>query len=363
MADNINQTLEDLTVALNAATTGLAECCQLKGGMVNPTQSDGEVQTGPGEQFPDQESYFNAKCSVANGIYDTIKGLADWLENNNAEMVIGSFGGITAAISLGLLFAGPVGWAAIAVESTLVGISAWAFSQLFDFEDMQQFLIDVKDELVISLYNASDTVVARDSFLAVLDTATPTPTTAEKKLIQYALSSAVLNQLFSPRADVAAYTSPDPTDCGSALQTWSFPSSGQGWTFRDDSTGSYSASGVWNSGAEAWRITLVGLGTGTGPRAEGKIFITGLSIAVELGNSVQFDHGASSDSVITGRNIKVIFSDMSEQYYDAPSTATAGTAILSIEASKTIAEIEIGLTRNWQQAFNMYRDIEEVRVQ
>lgn len=363
MADNINQTLEDLTTALNAATLGLAECCQLKGGVVNPAESDGEVQTGPDEQFPDQESYFNAKCSASNGIYDTVRGLIDWLHDNNAEMIIGSFGGITAAISLGLLFAGPVGWAAIAAEATLVGISSYAFSTLFDFDDMQDAFDDVKDELVLSLYNASDSVVARNNFLAVLDTATPALTTAEKRLVQYSLSAAVLNQLFSPRSDVAAYTSPSPTDCGTTLQVWSFPSSGQGWTFRDDSDSPYSASGAWNSGEEAWRITIVGPGTGTGPRAEGRIFITGLSIAVGIGNSVQFDHSESSDGVVTGRNIKVIFSDMSEQYYAAPSTAGAGTAVLSITASKTISEIEIGIGRNWTKAFNEYRDIDEVRVQ
>lgn len=363
MADNINQSITDLTTALDAATLSLAKCCQLKGGVVNPAESDGDIQTGPDEQFPDQESYFNAKCSVSNGIYDTVRGLVDWLEDNNAEMLLGSFGGITSAISLALLFAGPVGWAGIAVEATLVGLSSWAFSQLFDFEDMQQAFDDVKDELVMSLYNASDTNVARANFLAILATATPTPTTAEKKLVQYALSSAVLNQLFSPRADVAVYESPSPTDCGVTLGLWSFPSDGQGWTFRDDSTGGYSASGAWNSGAEAWRINVIGVGEPLGTGAIGIIAKTGLSIAVGIGNSVQFDHGATSDGIQMSRSIRAIFSDLTEQFYQAPSTSTAGTVVMSIEASKTIAEIEIGLGRSSQLAFNATRDINEVRVQ
>ena len=363
MADNINQSIADLTTALNAATLGLAECCQLKGGMVNPSESDGEIQTGPDEQFPDQESYFNAKCSVSNGIYDTIRGLIDWLHDNNVEMLIGSFGGITAAISLGLLFAGPVGWAAIAVEATLVGISSWAFSSLFDFDDMQDAFDDVKDELVLSLYNASDSVVARNNFLAVLDTATPSLTTAEKRLVRYTLSAGVLNQLFSPRADVAVYESPSPTDCGVTLALWTFAASGESWTFRDDSTGGYSASGVWNSGEEAWRVNLVGPGEPLGTGAVGVIAKTGLSIAVGIGNSVQIDHSATSDGIVMSRHIRVIFSDVTEQYYLAPSTATAGTVVLSIEASKTIAEIEVGFGRSSQSAFNGTRDINEVRVQ
>lgn len=110
-------------------------------------------------------------------------------------------------------------------------------------------------------------------------------------------------------------------------------------------------------------MTLTGPGTGTGPEAAGTIFLTGLSIAVGVGNSVEFDHSATSDGIIAARRIKAIFSDMTEQSFAATPTSTAGTAIMSISASKTISEIEISQARNYSFPFNMTRDVLEVRVQ
>ncbi|MCK5014678.1 MAG: hypothetical protein KAS66_12760 [Candidatus Omnitrophica bacterium] len=363
MADNINQSISDLTTALNAATLGLAECCQLKGGVVNPSESDGDIQTGPDEQFPDQESYFNAKCSASNGIYDTVRGLIDWLHDNNAEMIIGSFGGITAAISLGLLFAGPVGWAAIAAETTLVGLSSWAFSTLFDFDDMQDAFDDVKDELVMSLYNASDSVVARTSFLAVLDTATPALTTAEKRLVQYTLSSAVLNQLFSPRADVAVYTSPSPTDCGVTLALWTFPTDEEGFTFRDDSEGASSASGDYESDEEALEITMVNAGGGSRPLSKGTWVKTGLSIAIPAGSAARFDFSAPSDSITQAIYLKVIYSDLTDDEKSMSGGTKAGTIVLTLPTAKTISDIECSIGRTTSLSNTHTSNIEEVRVQ
>ncbi len=324
--------------------------------------SDGSISVGPGEKFPTQEAYYNAKCNVANGIFDTILGSVDWLDSNVTALLAGGFGGVTSALLFGLVISGPVGWGVILAEATIGAISAMIVGYVLNFDDISDALGEQHTELVTALYNAGNALQASENFITELDNAA-TPTTAlEQELVSLMLTNSVLNQLFDIGDTVVSYDSPDPVVCGSVLQRWPFTASGEGWVFRDDSTGSYSASGVWNSGAEAWRITLVGPGTGTGPRSEGKIFITGLSIVVGIGNSVQFDHSASEDGVVTGRNIKVVFSDASEQYFDAPSTSGPGTAVMSIEKSETIEEIEIGLSRNWQYAFNTYRDINEVRV-
>ncbi len=363
MAENINLTIEELNTAIVGLTADLGQCCVSKGQDIESPKSDGEISVGEDEQFPDQESYFDAKCNVSNAIYDTIKGKVDWLRNNNVDLLAGALGGVTTAIALGLLLSGPVGWAIQLASVTLIAISTFVISKALDFEDLQNALIDVHDEIVVALYNASNTATAKTSFIAELAASSVPTTDLEKDLIGLMLSNDLLNQLFGPRDDVAAYQSPSPVDCGAALlQVWSFVASGEGWSFRDDSTGAYTAAGVWNSGAEAWRMTITGPGTGPGPHARGTILITGLSIVVPAGGSVQFDHGATGDGVIGSRRIKAIFSDVTEQQFTATSTKTAGTAVMTIAAAKTIAELEISLGRNWSNPFNTTRDVEEVRV-
>lgn len=351
---------------LECICEGLGNLVQLgesEGQDIASPQSDGEVSVGEGEQFPDQESYFDAKCRVSNAIYDTVLGMVAWLQNNNVDLLAGIFGGVTSGLIVGLLGAGPVGWAVVFVGSVVAGMAGYLVRYSLSFTDLEDALEDVHDECVLALYNAADTLTAESEFLTAVENSAVSTTPLERGVIALILTSDVLNQLFNPREDVASYESPDPVDCGSALlQLWSFVASGESWSFRDDSTGSYSASGVWNSGAEAWRVTIVGLGTGTGPSALGTILITGLSIAVPAGGSIQFDHSATGDGVKAFRMIKAIFSDLSEQQYSAPSTATAGTAVMTFAADKTLAEIEISTGRNWAIPFNTTRDIEEVRV-
>jgi len=262
-----------------------------------------------------------------------------------------------------LLGAGPAGWAVAASGTIITSLAVWLIRESFDFADLSTALDDVHEGLVKGLYNTSDIQTARDNFLSILGGATPTPSSAEIYLIEIMLSGDLLNNILEPRSDMASYQSPDPIDCGAAtLQVWPFVTTGEGWTFRDDSDGSYSASGVHVPAREAWEITIVGVGTGPGPRATGTIYITGLSIAVGVGNSVQLDYGPTGDGVNMSHHIKVIFSDASEAEIQVGGTG-AGTLILSMPATKTIAEIECSAGRNWSNPFNTTIDFKEVRVQ
>lgn len=324
--------------------------------------SDGSISVGPGERFETQEAYYNAKCNTANGIYDTVLGSIDWLDSNVTGLLAGAFGAVTSGLLFGLVLSGPVGWGVILADVTIGAISAILLGYVLNFDDISDALGEQHTELVTALYNSGNAIQAKENFLIELDNAV-TPTTAiEQELVGLLLTNSVLNQLFDIGNTVVGYESPSPVACGSFLQKWPFTASGEGWTFRDDSSGSYSASGVWNSGTQAWRITVIGIGEPVGPRGEGRIYITGLAIAVDVGNSVQFDYGSTSDGVTMGTNIRAIFSDATEQYYASPSSSGAGTIVMSIESSKTIAEIEVGVGRSWGVPFNAYRDINEVRV-
>lgn len=356
------------------AVDALLECiCQALGNLVELGESggqdiespgsDGEFSVGPDEQFPDQEAYFDAKCRVANAIYDTVLNAVIWLDENSVDLIAGAFGGVTSGLILSFAVAGPVGWAMIVAGAAVSSLAGYLITYSLNFDDLEDALIDVHDECVLALYNASDALAAETEFVAAIAASSVSTTVLERGAINLILTADALNQLFEPRDDVASYESPLPVDCGSAiLQVWPFTASGEGWAFRDDSTGAYSASGLWVLAKKAWEVTLVGPGTGSGPKAHGVIYITGLSIAIVPGSSVQFDHSASSDSITTGRLIKVIYSDASEDDYKAPPSSGAGTAVMTLTVSKTISEIEVSFDRNWASPFNATRDVQEVRV-
>lgn len=363
MAENINLTIAELNEAISELTADLGQCCTSKGQSIESPPSDGNVPVGPDEQFPDQAAYFLAKCSAANAIYDTVKGKVDWLRNNNVDLLAGVLGGVTTAVALGLLLSGPVGWAIELAAVTVIGLSTYLISHAIDFEDLQNALADVHDELVTALYNSSDTNTARTSFLTELDASTVPTTAIEAGLIQVMLSSDLLNLLFEPRADVATYESPSPIDCGTAiLALWTFPTDEEGWTFRDDSAGASSASGAYNSGDQALEITMVNAGGGSKPISKGTWLKTGLSQAVPSGSSLQFDYSKPSDDINQSKHAKIIYSDMTESNHTVTGGTTAGTLVMTLPVAKTITDIECSISRTTSLTNSHTSDILEVRV-
>ena len=358
-----DMSVEELLECICATNTALVEQGTLAGSAVAEVASDGDVTVGPGEQFPDQKSYFDAKCNTANAIFDTILGMVDWLDDNDVDLLAGLFGGVTSGLLVAIAITGPMGWAWAVVGGLVTGIAGYLVRLTVNFSDLSAALGDTQDECVLALYNASDTSTAAAGFLAAAEAGSPAITSVESGLLGMFLVSDLLNNLFAPREDISQYVSPSPVDCGAAvLQVWSFEASGEAWAFRDDSDGTYSASGLWLSGGEeAWETTLVGLGTGPGPKAKGTIYIDGLSLAAQIGGSVQVDFGALSGGPSSSKHVKVIYGDLSEYEASVPGTG-AGTVVLSLTVAGTIETIETWVQRNWENAFTFSMEFEEVRV-
>ncbi len=355
--------VEQLLECICQATSALVELGVLAGQKVEDAPSNGEVSVGPDEQYPDQASYFVAKCNAANAVYDTVLATVQWLETNNIDLLAGALGGMTTALGMGLLISGPVGWAVTLAAVTVTGITTYLISQVVDFSDLEDALVDVHDELVLSLFNASNTIAARDSFIAEIAASSEPTTATERDLVRLMLSSDLLNLLFSPREDVGVYQSPSPVDCGTALlASWTFPTDAEGWTFRDDSTSPSSASGVYNAVDLALEITKVNAGGAARPESKGTWLKTGLSIAVTPGSSVQMDYSGTSDAIKQGGYMKVIYSDVSETIRSLDIGATAGTMVMTLPDAKTINDIECSLWRKTSSANTHTSDILEVRV-
>lgn len=355
--------VEQLLDCICAATNALVELGVLAGQKVEVQPSDGEVPIGPDEQFPDQASYFVAKCNASNAIYDTVLATVQWLDVNNADLLVGLLGGMTTALAMGLLISGPVGWAVTLAAVTVTGITTYLISENINFGDLEDALVDVHAELVLALFNSSNTITARDAFVAEIAASSEPTTATERDLVRLMLSSDLLNLLFSPREDVGVYQSPSPVDCGTAiLALWTFPTDEEGWTFRDDSAGASSASGVYEATDLALEITMVNAGGASKPISKGTWLKTGLSIAVPVSSSVQFDYSAPSDSINQSKHIKIIYSDMTESNKTVTGGTTAGTLVITLPAAKTIEEIECSISRTTSGVNTHTSNIEEVRV-
>lgn len=350
--DGLNQTLADFKACCQAQT---AQIAQLNDGIAN----DGVISVGqPGDQFPTIQEYYDSKCSAANAIYDTLLGFVTDMDSSDIESITsGIFGGVVPVVSAKLATSGPVGWAIAKVSSFVTSIAFTLISAVVDFSDIASALDDQHDGLVNALYNANNTVTAKSNFLTVLDQAATSLTDTERGLVADLLTNDLLNQLFEPRSDTVNYQSGDPVDCGSGGTVWTFDTGPQSWQFRDDSDGTASASGQHVPAREAWELSM----DPDGGTAWGVIYLSGLSIAVDVGNSVQYDFSAPSDSNPSSIDLKVIYDDLSEFLVYGDYTA-GGSMILSITEPGTIETIECFIGR--QDGGGAYtQDIEEVRVQ
>lgn len=355
--------VEELLECICSGTNTLVEQGAVAGQAVNDIASDGTVLTGPDEQFPDQASYFDAKCNVANAIFDTVLGLVDWLDDNDVDLIAGLFGGITSGLLVAVALAGPVGWAWIVVGAVVTGIASYIVRLTVNFSDLSDALGDTHDECVLGLYNSSNTVTAAASFIAAVEAGSPAITSVESGLLSLFLVSDLLNNLFSPRDDIVYYVSPSPVDCGSAiLASWTFPVGVEGWVFRDDSNGASSASGVWNAVDLALQVTMNNAGGPSKPMSRGTWVKTGLAIAVPVSASVQFDYSAPSDGINQSKHIKIIYDDLSESNKTVTGGTDAGTLVITLPAAKTIEEIECSISRTTSGVNSHTSDVQEVRV-
>ncbi len=303
--------------------------------------SDGVVSVGPGEQFPDQGAYFDAKCNVSNAIFDTLRDMFQWLQDNSTDLLAGILGGVMSGLVLGLDTSGPVGWAVAKIDSALTAIASFVVNANVGFQDVVDALDDTQTECVRALFNANDSLTARTNFIAAVEDGLPPITAADSRLVNLLLTGEMLNQLFDPRSDLAGYQSPAPVDCGSALlQLWTFPVDQESWTFRDDSSANASATGSYNSSEEALQIDHIIVAGGTFRTTRGVIVSPTIAEPITPGASVQWDYGAPSDAIIIDHKLTVIYTDATSEEIQGPNTTSAGTLVLTLTESKSIETIE-----------------------
>lgn len=358
--------LDDLVTAVQClcdnATIQTAQG-EIAGAETEPQLSDGQISVGEGQQFEDTQSYFDAKCNVANAIHDTTLGVIQWLDGNWTGLLDGLLGGVTTGFVSGAVAAGPLGWAIAKISSVVVQIATMLISLVFDFDDVEDALVEQHEQCVLALFNASTAIEAETNFITEAGNGTNPLSAAAQQLLAGILSSEVTNQLFSPRGDVAIYQSADPIDCGSALLAfWTYPTDEEGWTFADTSTSPSSASGSYQLSLQALRVVMVNAGGGGRPRSQGTWTKTGLSIAAVAGGSAQMDYTANSDEITGTVVIRVTYSDVTFTEKSKITGGTAGTIVMTIPVTKTITDIDVSMSRTTSSSNTHSSEIEEVRI-
>lgn len=366
MADNINETLEDLIAGLQEMIDQSAACCQEKGGVIETGPEDTPPQYGgPDDEYPDQESFFDAKCNAANAIFDTVRDMFQWLQDNGTTLLAGLWGGVIGGITQGLDQSGPIGWAISKVETALVTIAGYVVNVNLGFQDVVDAMDDTHSDCVRVLYNAADSATARANFIDTIEAGTPTITAADSQLIDMFLTNDIFNQLFDPRADIAQYQSPSPIDCSTfTTQVWDFDSDAESWTFVDTSGGSASSSVVYDGTGEALKQTTIIPG-GSPDFGEGKHLSPIVAIPVTPGSSIQVDFSAASDGVRQGIQIDAIYTDATEESFGSVRSGS-GTQILTVSVTKTLEQVVVYVNRGPDTkagADNFDTSIFEVRVQ
>lgn len=357
--------VSDLISAVNGLTEAIGGCCEKIAGRgtqdIDDPPHDGDVPVGIDERWETHDAFFTAKCRVANAIYDTVLGAVTDIGASDIEMILsGVAGGPVAVLAGKIATAGVLGWAISKVSLAMVSLAFVLIDLIVNFNDIGDALAAQHAPLVKALFNGSDARAAKSSFMAVL--AEEELPSADTLLVSTLLTNDLLNQLFNPRSDAARYVSPVAITCDTTLQIWTFPVDGQSWAFRDDSTGSNTAAGEYSSVKEAWEMTIHTTSGSTG-RAKGTIWLEGLSIAVGVENSVQFDFSETSDGVNSSKHLKIIYDDLEEYETMIAGGPAAGTITLNITEPGTIETIECTLSREWMHGSTFIRDVEEVRVQ
>ncbi len=342
--------LDELLTALQCLcdqTTILAEKTQDQGQDVDSPGSDGEVQTGPGEQFPTQGAYLDAKCNVANGVFDTIREYFVFLQSNGSGLLAGLLGGVTSGLLLGAELSFPFGWALSKIDSAIVAIAGFILNVNVGFQDVIDAMDDQHDECVLALFNASNAATAKENFIVAIEGGLPVITSADRELLQLVATFEMINQLFEPRSDLIDYASPDPVDCGSfILQIWTFPTDEEGWTFADLSTANASAVGTYDAGLEALSSDQTVIAGGTQRISRAEWTSPTISQPITVGGAIQSDFSAPSDSILTNQIITVIYDDAREFTISPPASAGAGTTILTMTEDGTIETVIVEQRRS-----------------
>lgn len=226
MADNINDTLSELNNTLGdldlaALTEGMAACCQKQAGDVETPPNSGVPPIGNGKMFPTVSAFEDAKCRIANAIWQTVRGTTQTLFTDGVGLKLGAFGAATTTLIAALLVSGPLGWGIAAVGGSVIGILTLVFfNEALDLEVLLSELDTDQEDLINALYQASTPDAARTAFLTVMEESAVSLSPVEIQMAKWMIPYNLLNELFQPSDDLEGWEPDDPVECTELPTLW-----------------------------------------------------------------------------------------------------------------------------------------------
>jgi len=207
----MNSTLQGLQATLSrSGTNGICGCqdMTIDGQPTEAPTSFGE----PGDQFPDEETYLNTKCQMANLIWETVDDGIEQMQLADVDTLLAGGTGLAFGLVAALVAAGPVGWAVGLTVTAVAGIVGLLLAGIaIDLEDLRTSWGNRRQDLVCAMYAAQSSEGAGHEIFVILGEEPLTP--FETQFIYYLLTNTLLAQLFAPTDEALAQTPTDPIDC------------------------------------------------------------------------------------------------------------------------------------------------------
>ena len=309
----ICEQLKGIAGAISAAQTGSEEC-SIGSDVETSNGEEGGDLPDPvnGIEYEEPSGIVNRKCKASNYIHGAVVEVVNELRLNRADKY--AFAGLAfvlsiVSVTMGGLILGPFGLLLGAVSGAFLAMATMLLKESFSLTNLYGILVSDETADICALFEATTASGARTAYKAVL--AGNGASSIELEFIGYLLTNNLLNLLFFAWGD-----SEDAIDnaviihncafCAQVLESWTFPSDAQSWTFQDDSTPPSTASMAYNGTAEALRnshdVKQI-------PNSVARC--TDLSPALSYENDgdikITVNYGAPSDDVLTAIRVLAEF--------------------------------------------------------
>lgn len=356
--------LINTSIQLSASIDG---CCTPYGGIPPQTAPDlGDIVQNnqrPAD-FRDWTEYLGYKCNVANAIFDDYRAtLAGFGTLSGAVAGISTIAlaaflqtSLLGGLLVGLMAVGfSAGAAAAIIIAALVGLVVGGTGLLAYFANVATQLDALQAQIVCSLFLSNSVQEAKSVMTDNTTTAADAVTysAGDDLLFKPALSgiaeaifnTSVLNKLFErDEAYISRTNTIDCADCSQIL--WEYLTDAEGWTWADVSVLGATAVGSWQDiGATGNGVLQNAIIVPTTANADGRILWTSPELLVDVapGCIFRINHNAPSDGILTGYNLRIRYTDLTEDVGNSTSTIAESTQVVGTQA-KTVKEllIEIG---------------------
>lgn len=204
--DSVITALEGIQDSIDNVAQASCGAC---GSEVDP-ESESTPPVGPGQPWPDINSYDTYKCRGANWVIDGLLDLFAKLELYDVSYwtttTISAGAGLITSVILTTVLGG---WVVVVAGAVVAMVTKLILGTTIDLSDIKTVLTSERADLICALYNGSDADSSRSALEGVLSSGGLN--VAETELVGLVLTNSVMNQLYEFNAEIDVW--PETTSC------------------------------------------------------------------------------------------------------------------------------------------------------